>query len=467
MNNNEINNLIKNLIDQFNPSKTEEAQFNQLACSIKNKIESYVSTNKMRYYSVNDVILGGSFAKGTWLKYETDIDIFIKLDVQTTMEDFEKLGTEIGLQSLKEFNPYVRYSDHPYVEAYAGEVRVNVVPCFDVSCGKWKSAADRSPFHTRYIIKYLDNDKKNQVRLLKRFLKVNNIYGAEISTQGFSGYVCEVLILRFGSFLSVLEYFSNFTLDNNIIVVSENDVLDKEQLRKKFNSFMILLDPIDSNRNLGAAISSLSVAKFIMTCRKFLKNPESKYLDYQVTALDQSLIEFFSSYILIIEFKINSRPPDIIWGQLKKTANSISKFVTSYGFNIVKSSCYTDEKENCVLALLMESSTISKFHKRIGPEVLRIDDTEKFIHSNSNAPVKWISEDIRVNCILLRDFTNVKDYLEFVFEHKNDLIGIPKGLRKDFFSSVKVYTLDQQKNINEHIKSTLLELLYFDTKILQ
>ncbi|MDQ4073945.1 MAG: CCA tRNA nucleotidyltransferase [Thermoproteota archaeon] len=466
MNNNEINNLIKNLIDSFNPSKTEEAQLNQVACSIKNKIESYVSTNKMRYYFVNDVILGGSFAKGTWLKHETDIDIFIKLNVQTTMEDFEKLGTEIGLQSLKEFNPYVRYADHPYVEAYAGEVKVNVVPCFDVSYGKWKSAADRSPFHTRYITRYLDNDKKNHVRLLKKFLKANNIYGAEISTQGFSGYVCEVLILKFGSFLSVLEYFSNFTLENNIIVVSENDVLDKEQLGKKFNSFLILLDPVDSNRNLGAAISSHSVAKFIMTCRKFLKNPEPKYLACQVTPLDHSMTEFFSPYILIIEFKFSSRPPDIIWGQLKKSANSISKFVNSYGFNIIKSSCYTDEKENCVIAFLMESPTISKLHKRIGPEVLRIGDTEKFIQSNSDAPAKWISEDIRVNCILLRDFTNVKDYLEFVFKNKTNLIGIPKGLRKDF-SSVKVYTLDQQKNINEHVKSTLLELLCSDTRILQ
>ena len=39
-----------------------------------------------------------------------------------------------------------------------------------------------------------------------------NIYGAEISTKGFSGYVSEVLIIKFGSFLSALDYFSNFTI---------------------------------------------------------------------------------------------------------------------------------------------------------------------------------------------------------------------------------------------------------------
>ncbi len=77
-------------------------------------------------------------------------------------------------------------------------------------CGKWKSAADRSPFHTLYVANSLDNYKKNQVRLLKKFLRSLNVYGAEISRKGFSGYVSEILIIKFGSFLSTLDYFSNF-----------------------------------------------------------------------------------------------------------------------------------------------------------------------------------------------------------------------------------------------------------------
>ncbi len=67
--------------------------------------------------------------------------------------------------------------------------------------------------------------------MLKKFLRSLHIYGAEISTKGFSGYVSEVLIIKFGSFLSTLEYFSNFTGDKKIITI-ENVLVDIEKSKK-------------------------------------------------------------------------------------------------------------------------------------------------------------------------------------------------------------------------------------------
>ena len=61
-----------------------------------------------KYSIVTDVVFGGSFAKGTWLKNEADIDIFVKFNNQTSLEDFENYGKEIGLQSLKNYSPYLR-----------------------------------------------------------------------------------------------------------------------------------------------------------------------------------------------------------------------------------------------------------------------------------------------------------------------------------------------------------------------
>jgi len=48
------------------------------------------------------------------------------------------------------------------------------------------------------------------VRLLKKFLIGTGIYGAEIAKEGFGGYVAEVFVLHYGSFLGVLEAASNF-----------------------------------------------------------------------------------------------------------------------------------------------------------------------------------------------------------------------------------------------------------------
>ncbi|MDQ6723822.1 MAG: CCA tRNA nucleotidyltransferase [Thermoproteota archaeon] len=460
----DIHKLNDKFLNNCIPTESDKIKLNNIAYGIKDRITNFVSSND-KYSFVSDVVFGGSFAKGTWLKNETDIDIFVKFNDQIDLKDFENYGKEIGLRSLNDFSPYLRYADHPYVEASVENVKINVVPCFDVSNGKWKSAADRSPFHTEYVINNLDDYKKNQVRLLKKFLRSLNIYGAEISTKGFSGYVCEVLIIKFGSFLSTLDYFSNFIVDKKIITM-DNESVDDEKL-KKFNSFLIILDPIDHNRNLGTAISPLSVGRFIQGSRVFLKNPSADFfIDSQkIGYIDQSMIGSLSSNILIIESKFSFRAPDIIWGQLQKTISSISKFIESYGFKILKYSCFTDEKEHCVLAFLMESVTIPKLYKRIGPDIFRGNDVEKFIQSNSISEIKWLASDNRINCILSRDFNDVGDYLKFVFKNKHNLIGIPNGLKSDFLSTAQIYTIDQQKNISEHVKHTIFELLYTDIRL--
>src|SRR6185437_5854606 len=184
---NDINKIIEQSLNNCIPEEAEKIRLNLIAQRVKKLIIDYIS---VKHYSfVTDVVFGGSFAKGTWLKNDTDIDLFVKFESQIDFKSFENYGKEIGIKSLKNFSPYLKFADHPYVEAYVENIKINVVPCFDVKFGHWKSAADRSPFHTTYVVDTLDNHKKKQVIILKQFLKSLNIYGAEISTKGFSGYV--------------------------------------------------------------------------------------------------------------------------------------------------------------------------------------------------------------------------------------------------------------------------------------
>ena len=128
----------------------------------------------------------------------------------TSEKNFEIIGKKIGFDSLKKFKPYIRYSEHPFVEADIDGVGVNVVPCYDIKKGEWKSAADRSTFHTEFMSEKLTGSMKDDIRILKCFLKINGMYGAEIAKQGFSGYVCEVLVYYLGSFENVLK--KNFSI---------------------------------------------------------------------------------------------------------------------------------------------------------------------------------------------------------------------------------------------------------------
>ena len=92
---------------------------------------------------ISRVLLGGSYAKGTWLENDTDIDFFVMIEPHVERTEFEELGKSVGFYALKKYKPYLRYSEHPYVEGKVGETRINIVPCYRVEKNKWKSAADR------------------------------------------------------------------------------------------------------------------------------------------------------------------------------------------------------------------------------------------------------------------------------------------------------------------------------------
>jgi tRNA nucleotidyltransferase (CCA-adding enzyme) len=169
------------------PSEFSAQKMEQVSSLVIEKIKE--SINQLASDKIVGFSLGGSFAKGTWVTEDRDLDIFVKIDLSAEKKEFEDLGIRIGRLALGDYTPYLRYSEHPYVEAKVDDVRINIVPCYDVKQGDWKSAADRSPFHTIFMREKLSDTMKSHVRILKMFLKSIGIYGAQLSVGGFSGYV--------------------------------------------------------------------------------------------------------------------------------------------------------------------------------------------------------------------------------------------------------------------------------------
>ena len=401
------NTLISKALSICEPSHIEQARITTIAQKVKAYVDRYVAGLD----NVVDVVFGGSFAKGTWLPRQGDIDIFVKIKPSVTVEKFEQMGREIGSEALKNFGPKLRYSDHPYVEAFVNKIRVNVVPCYDVQQGKWQSAADRSPFHTQFIMSHFDDEKRRQVRLLKKFFKSVGIYGAEIATEGFSGYVSEVLLLKYSSFEKVLYSAAN-DWQNKQIIVAVSDY--NSDFVKTFNSPLIIIDPVDSRRNLGTAISPESVGKFMLAARAFLEKPSlqffkedrKKHCHYPYR---RSNTELLLRNVLVVEFSHESKSPDVIWGQLKRTTNAIAKQLELARFEVLRSSCITDEKNSAALAFLLESITLPPYTKKRGPEVFRRDDTTAFLSNTKHKPIaRWVDKDMRIAMVVERKATDAR-----------------------------------------------------------
>ena len=423
------------------PTKQEEEKMKTLSDFLLKLVKDEVT----KHAEVVSVELGGSYAKGTWLRGQMDLDIFVKMKKETDEKTFKEIGKKIGFSSMKKFKPYVRYSEHPYVEAEIKGVRVNVVPSYDVEHGNWKSAADRSSFHTRFILETFDQTKKNEVRLLKKFLKGMDIYGAEIAKEGFGGYVAEVLVHHYGSFANVLEAAANFTSGQII-----------GNPTKKFETDLILIDPIDSNRNLGTAISTQNIGRFMLSARAFLKKPSLVF--FTGTKLIPNAKNLKNT--IIVKFNYKWRSPDIIWGQAKRGATALSGQLELAGFQVLRKSVITDEKSEAAMLFLLRSPVIEKFMIKNGPQIYRRSDSDNFIAANSKNMLTWIDDDGKILSMKEREFYDAKKFLQFLLKKNLSKSGIPSGISLDIKRGFKV--IDGSQVTSKSIKKALAELTSTD-----
>jgi tRNA nucleotidyltransferase (CCA-adding enzyme) len=354
------------------------------------------------------------------------------------------------------------------------QIRLNIVPCYNVEKGLWKSAADRSQYHTEFMQKMLKPDQKNQIRILKSFLKGIGIYGAELSTAGFSGYVTEVLVLKYGNFKNVIKNIATLKKKGEIIAI-EN--ISNENIYKKFESPIIIIDPIDPNRNLGTAISSESLSRFIFGARTFLANPSINFFNINkkknmMKNIENQLenVEELLPNIVVLEFNYRNRSSDIIWGQLKKLTKSISRHFTDNEYTIIKSECYIDNNTNSAkLIFLLKFIKLSPFFEKGGPCIFMEKEVLQFVKKNKEkSPMLWIGEDMKVSCLRKMKIRNAIEFLDHSIKIKNgSKIGIPKGLINDLDKGFKIYTINKVRLRNIDTKRLIHDFLFKDMMLFE
>ena len=97
------------------------------------------------------------------------------------------------------------------------------------------------------------------------------------------------------------------------------------------------MDPIDPKRNLGTAISVENFGKFVLAARTFLKKPSIEFFIRQESGGTANIFSEIYPNILVVSFNYRELSPDVIWGQLKKSMNAISKQLTLGGFDVIRS----------------------------------------------------------------------------------------------------------------------------------
>ncbi|MEM3626504.1 MAG: CCA tRNA nucleotidyltransferase [Candidatus Bathyarchaeia archaeon] len=405
-----INEVCAAVLGRVTPSKAEKDRIMALA----GKLEKKVVDASMALGVEAKVRVEGSVAKDTWLSGEPDIDIFMRVPATIPRRSLGDVCLKVARKATQEAEQIERFAEHPYLEAIVDGVRVNIVPCYDVKRGEWLSATDRTPYHTDYVKRRLNERMRNEVRLLKKFMKGIGVYGAEIKIGGFSGYLCELLILHYKSFVKTLEDFASYK--QKIVIDIEGYYNGREnELQLLFNEPLIVVDPVDKGRNVASAVQPQKLYTFIAASRVFLKNPNLKFFyPPDVTALTVNelkgeLKSQGSSFIFLTFRKIDA-VPDILWGQLYKSQRSLRKLIQLHDFKILRDLPWSDEKTINMFIFELEQNILPPTKKHLGPPLEKERECEKFLRKylgNADLVSGPYIEDGRWIVELRRKFTDV------------------------------------------------------------
>ncbi len=436
-------NSIQAVLDQVAkkvvPSQAERERMSQLAEGLKGQVQSILDKAGFG----GNVSIQGSYARDTWLSSEADLDIFASFP--PTMDRRE--WTEKVIPAIRkgiDVNTIDRYAEHPYLEFHIEGIRVNVVPCYSVERGQWKSATDRTPYHTEYMREHLTSEMRLEARLLKRFMKGIRSYGAEIRVGGFSGMLVETLILHYQSFLQALDRASKWRPVTFLDLAEPSASQDSRT--KEFSSPLVVVDPVDPNRNLAAAVRNDKLWGFVAASRELQKNPGTWYFfppKYKQETKTQfsKLLDHQNRDIVVMFFEHARIVPDVLWGQLLKIEKSLTELMTRQDFHPIRSTIWSDERRSSAILVELDTSTLTGVQLRQGPPVSKPEDSQGFLdrHQDARDTIRgpWIEAD-RWVADKKRRILTIKQLLSAALKDPKLGLAIPEQLNRSFRQNARV-----------------------------
>ena len=377
-------NVEEQVLARVKPSDQDQSIIEETVQKLIETVMGTEAASKCQF----ETYLVGSIAKNTHLK-DPDADVFLLFDPETSREELEKHGLAIGKEAI---TGREHYAEHPYIKGQFQGLKADIVPAYKILDGSQKmSAVDRTPFHTEYVKKNLRPELQDHVRLLKAFMKGIGTYSAEARVMGFSGYLCELLVIRFGGFHKVLENASDWKRGQMLEI--------GEKSEGEFDAPLAFIDPVDPSRNVSSAVSVDSLETFIAASGDYLVEPDLKFFFPEpVKQLSGDEINQMLEHRGGMLTAIMPKPDiidDILYPQLRKFEKNACQMLFNSDFRIMDSANYVIDGEMAII-IELENSTLpeSKLHR--GPPVWIKENTDNFLD-------KWRGHEDALSAPFIKD----------------------------------------------------------------
>ena len=344
-------------------------------------------------------ILGGSGAKGTWLKGEHDADIFV-LFSEKYRDNSHKLA-DLLESSIKKLTPKFErlHGSRDYFRVYDNEFLFEIIPILHIKrSNEAKNITDVSPLHAEWVKKHATSKLCDEIRLAKAFCKAQKCYGAESYIRGFSGYILEILIIHYGSFEKLLKSSQKW---------EEKEIVDRAKLYKKkadvwtelntskLHSPLIVIDPVDKSRNAAAALSKEKWLLFQEKAKQFLKKPSCLFFERTYMTLPDLKKKKGKHTAIAIGVTPNEGKGDKIGAQLLLAFEHIEKSLKN--FELIEADW--EWNDSALFWFVVKNAERPKVELRKGPPLEMKEYVADFKKSHKKTKTKdgyiWAEVDVK------------------------------------------------------------------------
>jgi len=345
--------------ERVDPSPGERERLRAVASEVRERAAAAVADLPVEA----DVMQVGSTARGTWTSGDHDLDVFVRFDPALDREALERYGLAVGNAVLPD--GHEEYAEHPYVKGVVDGFDVDLVPCYRVDAAtEIRSAVDRTPFHNDYVEAHLDAEAAGEVRLLKQFCKGVGVYGSDLRTRGFSGFLAELLILEYGDFRGVLEAAADWHPPVRLDPEDHGTVT--------FDDPLVVVDPTDPERNVAAVVEAENVARFQHHARAFLAEPSPDAFTprspepLSPTAVREHVARRETTPLAVV-FDTPDLVADQLYPQLRRSVEGLVRGLEDRGFTVLRHATFADDR--AVLFVDLAVAELPAVERHEGPPV--------------------------------------------------------------------------------------------------
>jgi tRNA nucleotidyltransferase (CCA-adding enzyme) len=154
--------LTKSILEEVKPTKEELAVTTAAINTIMTRLRVVTPKNV-------EILLAGSVARGTQVRGNFDVDIFLLFPRRMNEEAMEKKGLEIAKKVIKgkDESYSIKYAEHPYTKLIFGNlgIEVEIIPAYKIKdISERCTAVDRTPLHNEFIASTLTEGQRDDVR---------------------------------------------------------------------------------------------------------------------------------------------------------------------------------------------------------------------------------------------------------------------------------------------------------------